>query len=122
MSGYGLLYAHFSENSTLGSSTKILEKSILHYFNPSPDSQALITRFASSGPREIIKIYSEKNEEEIDKLVFLPTYADISHYFTAFYNPTSGYLFSDITTHLLPCAHWFYSSSDRCIALRVIRI
>ncbi|MEO6282010.1 MAG: hypothetical protein ABIN80_22450 [Dyadobacter sp.] len=122
LSGYGFLYANVLLNSTPDSSIKFLEKSTYLFFSPNPECEAPAIRLASSDQDRGVKICFEKNEEENDNTVSAKTSTDVNNFFAAFYNRVSGYFYSNKTTHLLLCKHWFYASSDRCIVLRVIRI
>lgn len=122
LNGYSSIYAKSCQNYIFDSSINNLKNSQNFNFALSKNYQTPAIGSSLSDQKENYKICSEKNEEEIDKLVSLKTFTAVSNYFSALYTHSSRCLFSQTKTHLPVFEHWFYSSSHRYDILRVLRI
>jgi len=122
LNGYGCLHAFSDPDSASYTAHGILANSLFSAFCDDPSIHSSIFTKAVSDRKDNPHIYYEETEEKIGKLFFLRTYTESGNYFTTFFSKVSGRFFDDVKTPLPVFEHWFYSSSHRYSALRVLRI
>ena len=115
-------YTHAGSGHDRNGSAEIFESSGFCSEHCVTSTQPHISEQLTAGNRDIIKIFSEKNEEENGRPAFSRAYTDVSIHFTSFWARSVKVPAHDFTKLLSVCCHWFLSSSHRFAALRVFRL
>ncbi len=121
-SGYAFLHANARHNPKQHSSAKIFGSPLFDNLDCASRSETHAIECTFPGKKEVFSFYFEKNEDENDRPVFSRTYLPVGNYFATFYTKISRALVGTVFSQITLAKHWFYSSSHRCIVLRVIRI
>lgn len=119
--GHDHLHAHSSYDRSSYSPIKIPEKLGQGGVASVKDGESVIRKENSSGADD--DLISATELEDDDELISPRKFVDISNYFiTLYYAHASAYLDRSLKNRLPFCKHFPYTSSDKYIIQRVIRV